>query len=340
MTDPPRLLLLVSFSARYIASLSRRGCHRCALEVSKLLLSLDRTDPMGILFCIDYHAIRAREYQFVLDIVSTYEEASHLPNFCYNVALAKWYLEREGEDDGGEEGSSSSELLSQAVTTFPVALRKLLDKLQTKSMVTMAQWSGVLEPPLVGKASCDGSSSLEHLVSLFVERNYELYKDSEVQAWALESAKRALAMEDDPEGAAADWKMLKREIFPPSEVNLYRHINLADFSDHMNQIPEDVLLQVSPLFVSLSLSVCLSSTDFLLSAISYQMGQQPRPPQGVGAPGGQGLGQTVHIGGEQLRESNAVAMLLQSLLPWVSVEAGGAPQQNPNPEEGDNQDPN
>ena len=57
--------------------------------MSKLLLSLDRTDPMGVLFCIDYHAIRAREYHFVLDIVSTYEEASHLPNFCYNVALAK-----------------------------------------------------------------------------------------------------------------------------------------------------------------------------------------------------------------------------------------------------------
>ena len=36
-------------------AMSRRGCHRCAMEVSKLLLSLDSSDPMGIMFSIDYH---------------------------------------------------------------------------------------------------------------------------------------------------------------------------------------------------------------------------------------------------------------------------------------------
>ena len=32
---------------QHVASLSRRGCHRTALECGKVLLSLDRSDPKG-----------------------------------------------------------------------------------------------------------------------------------------------------------------------------------------------------------------------------------------------------------------------------------------------------
>jgi len=40
-------------------SLSRRGLHRTALEVCKLLLALDHDDPLGALCTIDYLALRA-----------------------------------------------------------------------------------------------------------------------------------------------------------------------------------------------------------------------------------------------------------------------------------------
>lgn len=48
-----------------LQSLSRRGLHGTALEVSKLLLTLDNRDPTGIIFCINYFAIRAHDYGFV-----------------------------------------------------------------------------------------------------------------------------------------------------------------------------------------------------------------------------------------------------------------------------------
>ena len=48
-----------------LQSLSRRGLHATALEVCKLLLKLDRRDPMGAVLCINYFAIRAHDYKFV-----------------------------------------------------------------------------------------------------------------------------------------------------------------------------------------------------------------------------------------------------------------------------------
>ena len=51
---------------------------------------------MGVLFCIDYHSLRAREYVFLLELVSKYEKAggklSFYPNFAFAVALAKYFL--------------------------------------------------------------------------------------------------------------------------------------------------------------------------------------------------------------------------------------------------------
>ena len=46
-------------------NLSRRGLHGTALEYAKLLLGLDPSDPRGVLFCIDYLAIRAHQYKIL-----------------------------------------------------------------------------------------------------------------------------------------------------------------------------------------------------------------------------------------------------------------------------------
>ena len=46
--------------------LSRQGLHATAFEVAKLLLLLDPEDPQGIFFCIDYFALRAHSYSWLL----------------------------------------------------------------------------------------------------------------------------------------------------------------------------------------------------------------------------------------------------------------------------------
>eukprot|EP00741_Cyanophora_paradoxa_P019303 tig00000215_g18632.t2 len=56
---------------RRLQMLIRGGCSRTSLETAKLLLALDPdSDLMGVLQCIDYFALRAREYKFLLELVA------------------------------------------------------------------------------------------------------------------------------------------------------------------------------------------------------------------------------------------------------------------------------
>lgn len=52
----PRRTLSTSLAPK---ALSRRGCHRAALECCKLLLALEPEDPLGALYLVDYLAVRA-----------------------------------------------------------------------------------------------------------------------------------------------------------------------------------------------------------------------------------------------------------------------------------------
>ena len=123
-------------------------------------------------------------------------------------------------------------------------------------------------------------------------------------------------------GAAADWRVLQREIFPPSEVNEYRHINVADFSDHTIGT---ILFVFPPPPSFLTHAVPSSHDAFGNSAIPedvmMQMGAQQQPAQQLQLQVEQGLGQSVHLGADQLRDANTLQILLQSLLPWVAVDA-------------------
>lgn len=52
---------------RHVQMVGAQGLHQTALEAGKFLLSLDPTgDPMGVLLCLDYHALRAGKAQQLL----------------------------------------------------------------------------------------------------------------------------------------------------------------------------------------------------------------------------------------------------------------------------------
>ena len=92
--EPNRPLFYALF--KHMQHLGRRGCHRTALEVCKLLLSLDSDDPMGSLFCIDYFALRAEQYEWLQRFVREYgkeRSLALLPSFSLSLALAQFHLE-------------------------------------------------------------------------------------------------------------------------------------------------------------------------------------------------------------------------------------------------------
>lgn len=50
----------------YMLGLGAQGCHRCALEICKLLLAMDLSNDVShSLLHIDYYAIRSRKYDFL-----------------------------------------------------------------------------------------------------------------------------------------------------------------------------------------------------------------------------------------------------------------------------------
>lgn len=80
---------------KHLTFLGGRACCRTSLEFCKVLLSLDpQGDPLAIKLAMDFYALRAKEYQWLVDLVEELEAFNlmQLPNFSYSVAVAYFYL--------------------------------------------------------------------------------------------------------------------------------------------------------------------------------------------------------------------------------------------------------
>jgi hypothetical protein len=105
-------------------------------------------------------------------------------------------------------------------------------------------WAAVLARPPFAGASDGGSASLAHLVDVFVQRQYPLWKEGAVQAWLLRACQAAAGTAEGggpgPGGAtAADWACAREEAFPPSSENEYDHLRVHDFSDAVARLPPE-----------------------------------------------------------------------------------------------------
>lgn len=231
--------------SRYAQALSRRGLPRTALEVCKLLLSLDSEDPMGACMCIDYYALRAGQDEFVPRLAREVERGGAsltlLPNIAFSNALALWQELQKKKKGAAEDEYSADDALLKALLTFPMALRPLLDKAGALD----AAWEEVLQQPFFKNASMHESSTLAQLVAIFVERQHTLWKHREVQEWLRSVAQRAatLPVEDLPEGLGrADWAAACEAAYPPCVTSAYQGILfLSSFSDSVDRLPPEEL---------------------------------------------------------------------------------------------------
>jgi hypothetical protein len=105
--------LLFQVLQRGVHAALKRGCLRTAFERTRCLLSLDQRDPCGMLLLLDYTALRAKRWVWLLEVrhrvcspvdnnncTSTDNSLERcikaLPNFAFSWALAKHFMEREG----------------------------------------------------------------------------------------------------------------------------------------------------------------------------------------------------------------------------------------------------
>ncbi|CAL9130134.1 unnamed protein product [Musa textilis] len=227
------------FSALFshMKNMDRRGCHRSALEVCKLLLSLDSDDPKGALFCIDYFSLRAQEYRWLEQFIDEYGTDNSLwllPNISYSLAVSRFYLECSDESSiDHSEKATSKDLMKQALMLHPLVLQKLVAKAPLKD----SAWTQILKYSFFGSAKA-GSPSLDHLINIYVERSYILWRFPELQALLKDAALLVAESLEQNSSEARDWECVRKEAFS-SEKNEYSYLMVSDFSDVVPSLPPE-----------------------------------------------------------------------------------------------------
>lgn len=105
---------------------------RTSLEFCKLLLSLDpEGDPLAVILCLDFYALKAKEYKWFIEFCNFWDSTrnlTQLPNIAFSLALAHFHLGNV---------ILANELLQNALIMFPGVLMSLLEKcgIQSDEMV-------------------------------------------------------------------------------------------------------------------------------------------------------------------------------------------------------------
>ncbi|KAA8516243.1 hypothetical protein F0562_019422 [Nyssa sinensis] len=272
----------------HMKNMDRRGCHRSALEICKLLLSLDSDDPMGAMFCIDYYSLRAEEYTWLEQFAEEYRSDNSLwlfPNFSYSLAICRFYLEhevhlKETEMEIGK--ATSTDLMKQALMLHPSVLKKLVAKVPLKDQA----WTNILKHSFF-VSDQTGIPSLDHLINIYVERSYIVWRLPDLQKLLRDSALLVIETLEHNRTDAKDWACVRKEAFS-FENNEYCHLLVSDFSDLVPTMPPDNLQN----FLADPRMRDVQNGDHIAN-----------PP-----------------GGERARDvanRNALAVLFESILPWI-----------------------
>lgn len=279
----------------HMKNMDRRGCHRCALEVCKLLLSLDSDDPMGAKCCIDYFSLRAEQYTWLEQFSNSDDSLWLFPNFSYSLAICRFYIEQNNPSNDADKETTkatSIDLMKQALLLHPLVLKQLVAKVPLKDQV----FANVIKHAYF-KSDDYGNPSLDHLTKIYITRSYIIWRLPDLQKLLKDSAKLVIETLEQNSGESRDWACVRKEAFP-LEKNEYAHLMISDFSDSMPTIPPENL------------------QHFM---VAPRMGVAANPPGNDHVP-------------RDVANRNPLAVLFESMLPWVDYggreDAGAVGEDN------------
>ncbi|KPA75608.1 hypothetical protein ABB37_08480 [Leptomonas pyrrhocoris] len=131
--------LIFQVLQRGVHAALKRGCLRTAFERTRCVLSLDERDPCGMLLLLDYTALRAKRWMWLLEMrhrvrtsagntqdISLERSIKALPNYAFSWALAKHFIEREERRQGGGDGGGGNGRPSKVLRGITDAQREVL----------------------------------------------------------------------------------------------------------------------------------------------------------------------------------------------------------------------
>lgn len=169
---------------RHMINVGRKGCPRTALELGRLLLSLDPdADPLHALLHLDAYALRSGEAEWLLRLprqLPTHSLALY-PNTAFSSALALRALGRV--NDGSADLATGQ--LRRALLLFPAALPMLLRKAAPESpraLLAIDEWTSA-----IGADDASGRT-LGKLLRLYVAKTVDQWADASTTAWLVDEA--------------------------------------------------------------------------------------------------------------------------------------------------------
>ncbi|KAJ5909019.1 hypothetical protein N7495_001701 [Penicillium taxi] len=195
---------------RYIENLGMKGTWRTAYEWSKLLLSLNNSDPYCMKLTIDQLALRGREYAHFVDLCTQTrfsEVWAHLPNIQCSLALAYLRLNKAEE---------CRDQLTHAMSRFPWIFNKIAQELDLQP-VPKYIWGSL--PP---------DASHELLTALYIARAKDLWNTPESISLIMEVAD---TLSGEP----------KRTEYSSVTITLdmARHVILSDIQSVTTHLPRE-----------------------------------------------------------------------------------------------------
>ena len=173
-------------------------------------------NPYAALLAIDFPAMKAREYNYLVELRDSPEwidETGYLLNIHYTAALAEYMLEK----DSKQNHDASSESLSQAIQRFPWLIAQLFYALK----ITFPPTFPTTVPP----------SPLQSLYTdLYIHRSKDLWTIAEISTWLTTVTKQIASKVVEP---------------PPSQtiasipLNVARHIFVMNVPALMSHIPRE-----------------------------------------------------------------------------------------------------
>lgn len=88
---------------KYMHLLTNRACHRTALEIAKVLLNLDPSDPLAVILVIDILALRSREHKWLHQVVEYWNwnrDGEFMFNLQYSQAMCCYHLSKGKNNEG------------------------------------------------------------------------------------------------------------------------------------------------------------------------------------------------------------------------------------------------
>lgn len=222
---------------KHVCALGQKSCYRTALEVCKVLLTLDPIgDPLAVIHMIDFYALMSNQTDFLISLYDGWKDEKKLhllPNFSFSIAFAHF---KKSMSQKQTSLQSADQLLQEALLRFPSMLSLLLDKCSVEPDSSVMQ-SGIFDCSVHQEPV-----ALRPLLLLYAERSAALWSSDRENIHWLERNVRLIidGLEASRSIIQANKDLLAKYYKEHTPRNILRHILLTNFKDTRSCLPPDV----------------------------------------------------------------------------------------------------